>query len=125
MSPTSCRCSTPRSDYTAGGGFLQAARSVLRRRGRRWRRARRRGRGRARRRRDQEGALVRFRIAVQARLFLFRRARGDRLDVLVIALVLSGEHGVLMAEVAGLLGELVAEVRLLCEGVAGPDGDNE
>src|SRR4029077_14958473 len=94
-------------------------------RGGAWRGARRRGRRLARRRRDPGRALLWFSKAVQARLLLVGRARGDRLDVLVIALVLGGEHSVLVAEVAGLLGELVADVGFLGKGVAGPDGDDQ
>src|SRR6266567_8569679 len=88
-----------------------------------WRRGR--SRRRARRGRDQERALVRFRVAVQARLLLVGRPRRDGLHVLLISVVLCGEDGVLVPEVGGLLAQLVAEVRLLHIGIANPHGHDQ
>src|ERR671936_1607193 len=101
MSPTSCRCSTPRCQYTRGSGMRRG-------RGRRaWRRARRR---------HQVQLLVRLRVAVEPRLLLVRGPRLQRLHVLAIAGVLGGDGGVLPPQVGDLLAELVADVRLLREG---------
>src|SRR5258708_11873847 len=115
MSPTSCRCSTPLQKYTAGPGTRPG--SVVRRR-RQWhgRRGRRRGRCG-----EEVQTLVRLGVAVEPGFLLVRSPRSDRLHILLIALVLCGEHDVLMAQIGHLLAELVPDVRLLGEGDAGPD----
>src|SRR5947209_2742984 len=122
VSPTSCRCSTPRSELypLLSRSFLEPSGSVGRGRGG----FGRGGRRRAGRRCDEERALVRLRVAAEPRLFLVGGAIGDRLDVPLVTLVLRGEHRVLVPKVGGLRAESMAEVTLLHEGIADPYGDD-
>src|SRR5207247_2530315 len=92
MSPTSCRCSTPRHQYTqavAGpprGGLVPGRR-----------------RGTRARRRHEVGLLVRPGESVQPRLLLVGGPVGQRLHVLSVACVLPCNRGVLSPQLRHLL----------------------
>src|SRR5437667_1160819 len=74
--------------------------------------------------RHQVEALLLAGVSVQTSLFLVGSARGNRLHVLAIALVLRRQAGILAMQVGHLLAQLVADVGLLCECIGGPYGDH-
>src|SRR5439155_2015996 len=119
MSPTSCRCSTPRFRLYPGLFPLPS-------RGEGQGEGRGRTLGASSRRRtwgrgDQVRLLVRLRVSVQPRLFLIGRPVGQPLHVFVIAGVLPRDLSVLPAQVGNLPAQVVDHIGLLGEGDAGPD----
>src|ERR1700693_159292 len=122
MSPTSCRCSTPRLRLYPPPSGPPGRASVRGRCGRslgrwaRWKRGRR-GRGR-----HEVHPFLRTGIPAEPSLLFVRGAGCDGLDVSVIALVLLGDQGVLPMKVGNLLGQLVAEIGLLGVCVQSPHG---
>ncbi len=137
MSPTSCRCSTPRVELYPWSAELPSHRSGSDARAtwaepvpyRRWVSARR---GRCSRCRwcwcwcwrrgagHQVQTFVGTRVPVEPRLFLVCGARDQGLNVSEIALVLSCQQCVLLAQVRQLPIEPVADVCLLSESVRRP-----
>src|SRR5256886_5206255 len=109
MSPTSCRCSTPRFQYKTSTSLSPQGRRA-KDEGRCSARPRRR---RGARSRDQKRPLVRLGEAAHAGLLFVGRAVGKCLHVLAVAGVLGRDLGVLRAQLGDLLAEALADVGLL------------